>query len=252
MSCETRYHCFVSRWFVPLIVLLAWLLAPAVQAQIRAGGLPPSVASIGFSPNPVAPGIPPSVTSLGFGQQAPLFNQRFCCRFSHSHSASFSHEPHHHFSGYGGVALPIYSMPYYYPPTIIEPVDDAMEQDYGPGPTIFDRRGSSRSNTTIEQFDERLHRLDRLIDEAEAKTQPASPGPAEEPKAAADQPPTVLVFHDGHTLEVKNYAIVGDVLYDFSADRRKKIALADLDLTATQKQNEDRGIDFRLPARPGN
>jgi hypothetical protein len=143
-------------------------------------------------------------------------------------------------------------MPYYYPPTILEPVDDSMEQDYGPGPTIFDRRASSRSNTTTGQLDERLDRLDRLIDEAEAKTKPAPPEPAEEPKPAADQPSTILVFHDGHTVEVKNYAIVGDVLYDFSADHRKKIALADLDLTATQKQNEDRGIDFRLPAHSGN
>ena len=141
-------------------------------------------------------------------------------------------------------------MPYYYPPTIIEPVDDAMEQDYGPGPTIFDRHGSSRSNTAIEQFDERLDRLDRLIDEA--KTKPAAPQPEQEPKPAADQPPTILVFKDGHSVEVKNYAIVSEVLYDFCADRRKKIDLADLDLAATQKQNEDRGIDFRLPAHPGN
>jgi len=251
MSPEKRYHIFVSSWLAPSTVLLALVLAPALQAQIQAGGLPPSVTSIGFSPSPVAPGIPPSVTSLGFGQPGGFFSHRFCCQHSPGPPRPFFHE-RRHFPRYGGVVLPSYSMPYYYPPAIIEPVDDTMEQDYGPGPTIFDRRGSSRSNTTIEQFDERLHRLDRLIDEAEAKTQPASPGPAEEPKAAADQPPTVLVFHDGHTLEVKNYAIVGDVLYDFSADRRKKIALADLDLTATQKQNEDRGIDFRLPARPGN
>ena len=104
----------------------------------------------------------------------------------------------------------------------------------------------------MERFDERLDRLDRLIDEAEAKTKPAAPEPKEEPKPAADQPSTTLVFHDGHTVEVKNYAIIGDVLYDFSGDHRKKIALADLDLTATQKQNEDRGIDFRLPTHAGN
>jgi hypothetical protein len=256
MSPEKRYHTLVStRLASSTTLLLALVLAPALQAQIQAGGLPPSVTSIGFSPSPVAPGIPPSVTSLGFGQQAGLFNHRFCCQFSHASQRPFFHE-RRHFPGYGGVALPIYSMPYYYPPTIIEPVDDTMERDYGPGPTIFDRRGSSRSNTTIEQFNERLDRLDRLIDEAEAKTEAKAkaspPEPAEEAKAAADQPPTILVFHDGHTLEVKNYAIVGDVLYDFSADRRKKIALAELDLTATQKKNEDRGIDFRLPAHPGN
>jgi len=30
--------------------------------------------------------------------------------------------------------------------------------------------------------------------------------------------------------------------------RRQKIALADLDLSATAKQNDDRGIDFQIPS----
>jgi hypothetical protein len=37
------------------------------------------------------------------------------------------------------------------------------------------------------------------------------------------------------------------MLYDLTGGRRQKIALADLDLAATEKQNEDRGIDFRVP-----
>jgi hypothetical protein len=57
----------------------------------------------------------------------------------------------------------------------------------------------------------------------------------------------VLVFKDGHQVEVSNYAIVGNTLYDLTGGRRQRIALADLDLTATAKQNEDRGIDFRVP-----
>jgi len=38
------------------------------------------------------------------------------------------------------------------------------------------------------------------------------------------------------------------MLYDLTPGHRVKIALADLDLTATSKQNDDRGIDFQLPA----
>jgi hypothetical protein len=37
-----------------------------------------------------------------------------------------------------------------------------------------------------------------------------------------------------------------------TAGHRQKIALADLDLTATAKQNDDRGIDFQLPATATN
>ena len=70
--------------------------------------------------------------------------------------------------------------------------------------------------------------------------------------AVPDQPRTVLVFKDGHQLEVQNYAIVGSMLYDLTPGHRAKIALADLDLTATAKQNDDRGIDFQLPVGSGN
>ena len=45
-----------------------------------------------------------------------------------------------------------------------------------------------------------------------------------------------------------NYAIVGSTLYDLSGGQRHKIALTDLDLRATAQQNDDRGVDFELPA----
>ncbi len=62
------------------------------------------------------------------------------------------------------------------------------------------------------------------------------------------QPPTVLVFKDGHQSDVLNYAIVGDTLFDFADGRTRKILLADLDLKATQKANDDRGVDFAVPS----
>ena len=63
------------------------------------------------------------------------------------------------------------------------------------------------------------------------------------------QPSTVLVFKDGHKAEVENYAIVGTTLFDFGGEgRTRKIRLADLDLTATQKVNDERGVDFHVPA----
>ena len=60
----------------------------------------------------------------------------------------------------------------------------------------------------------------------------------------------VIVFKDGHRSEVRNYAIVDNTLFDFDlADgRTRKILLADLDLSATHKANDDRGVDFQIPA----
>ncbi len=60
-------------------------------------------------------------------------------------------------------------------------------------------------------------------------------------------PATVLVFRDQHKEEISNYAIVGAALWSFSAQRTKKIPLVDLDVAATEKANDDRGVAFRVP-----
>jgi hypothetical protein len=60
-------------------------------------------------------------------------------------------------------------------------------------------------------------------------------------------PATVLVFRDQHKLEVQNYAIVGQTLWNFAPDHTQKIPLSDIDLPATTKVNDERGVDFRLP-----
>jgi len=73
-----------------------------------------------------------------------------------------------------------------------------------------------------------------------------APAGAEEPVTA--QPSTVLVFKDGHESDVLNYAIVGDTLFDLGAGRTRKIPLTDLDLPATHKANDERGVDFQIPA----
>jgi hypothetical protein len=71
---------------------------------------------------------------------------------------------------------------------------------------------------------------------------PAEPAPEPEPLD-----PTVLVFKDGHKLEVENYAIVGLSIFDLTQGHRHKIALADLDIPATLKANDERGVTFQLP-----
>jgi hypothetical protein len=74
--------------------------------------------------------------------------------------------------------------------------------------------------------------------------------PAQSP--VDDQPQTTLVFKDGQQLDVENYAIVGNTLYDLTPGHRRKIALAELDLNATAKENDGRGIDFQLPPSAKN
>jgi hypothetical protein len=76
----------------------------------------------------------------------------------------------------------------------------------------------------------------------------APPSPPQQQEHTQPAPATVLVFRDQHQEQVQNYAIVGQILWDFTPGRTQKIPLSELDLPATEKANEDHGVEFHLPA----
>ena len=82
----------------------------------------------------------------------------------------------------------------------------------------------------------------RLRDERESRTAAPARRQVEE-----NSTPTLLVFRDKHTQEVQNYAVVGGTLWIFSEKRATKLPLSWLDIEATTKANDERGIDFRVP-----
>ncbi|MGA2904790.1 MAG: hypothetical protein ABSD98_13225 [Candidatus Korobacteraceae bacterium] len=226
------------------ISLLSIAVGGPAAAQINSG--PPSTTTIGghfLGPPatvtaPAARTLPnalPSVTSI------PNYGY-------HYHHGSY-------FNGYyggrgyrsGGWA---YAIPYYYP------VDNsAYGYDYvgGGGPDLY-------SGPPIGPYDPSLHMVveqppanpyseDAPYPQAYAPAGPAPEPPAPPPADVKPGDPTVLVFRNGHQQEVTNYAIMGDSLYVFDQGR-KKIALADLDIPATVKANDDRGVEFRMPPSP--
>ncbi len=73
------------------------------------------------------------------------------------------------------------------------------------------------------------------------QTQPAQPA------HDVPVPATVLVFRDQHRQEVVNYAIANGTLWVLNEQTAKKIPLADLDLSATAKVNDERGVEFQVP-----
>jgi hypothetical protein len=87
----------------------------------------------------------------------------------------------------------------------------------------------------------------------DAYAQSAPPVPRRQQSAREEEerteatPATVLVFRDQHKQEVQNYAIVGQMLWVFAPERTQKIPLSELDLPATTKANDDRGVDFHIP-----
>jgi hypothetical protein len=138
----------------------------------------------------------------------------------------------------------LYAVPFPYPvdtgDTASTTGDNNSDNDdeYQGGPTVFDRRGSGASSYVTPFYEGPAHApTDNSSDAAAVETN----------SLEAPQPPTTLVFKDGHQIEIENYAIVSQTLYDLTPGHPRKIALADLDLSATEKQNDDRGITFRLP-----
>lgn len=240
-----------------LVLVLGGLvfLVPCARAQIN--GTPASVTSINSGGHlNSTPGVPASITSLGpngLQPRNPGFNQPPCCSLIQPNpNQPLGQRNHHHRRGQffpGGGAVYV---PYAYPvvvgeseadPAADQQEEDQREDDYRGGPTIFDRRGAGQPARSYA--DAYAQRPSRPQPETEAA---ATASPAEAP--VADQPQTVLVFKDGHQVEVQNYAVIGDVLYDLTPGRHHKIPLADLDLKSTMNQNDDRGIDFRLPPNP--
>ncbi len=129
----------------------------------------------------------------------------------------------------------VYGGGYSYPMVIqTGPSADSYRSDYE------DRREMARE---IERLSDQV---ERLREEQAARAEAARP--QSRPQAEVEsRPATVLVFKDQHIQEVRNYAIIGQTLWVFSEQHAKKIPLAQLDLPATTKLNDERGVEFRLP-----
>jgi hypothetical protein len=126
----------------------------------------------------------------------------------------------------------------------IRVVQDGKDQNqtdqYEPGDQIpgeSDSEGESRLTMRNDRGQPRQ--------ESSKSAQPSESAQAAEPAPAREVVPTVLIFRDGHRQEVRNYAIMGKVLYDLEDSR--KIQLAELDIPATVKENDERGVRFAMP-----
>src|SRR6266567_2624142 len=67
--------------------------------------------------------------------------------------------------------------------------------------------------------------------------------------------PAVLIYRDGHSEEISSYSIIGRVIYaksDYWTNGAwtRNIQVADLDIAATMRENEQRGVKFDLPSGP--
>ena len=251
-SCSRRrtkpqYNFYMRR--LVLVTVFAVLAAAPVFGQMRGGvHLGGGIGRAGF----VGHGSSGAVRGHSFAPSV-RGGVRYGSGFRSSdgtrfHNGRFHHHHHHFFFG-AGFYYPGYYWPYYsyyaYP-----------YYDYSY--PLASYSAPSYEYTTASSYElEMTRELDRLTAEVErlreqqdkqsyGNSAPSIPNPdtSQQPRK-----PTVLVFRDKHIQEVQNYAIVGETLWLFNEQRATKIPLSELDLPATAKLNEERGIEFRAPAR---
>jgi len=238
MTSKSEYDDAVRRWksaSVALFGAVAVSVALIATGHAQVNAPPTSVTSPGFGGRAIN-GAPASVTSLGPNGYAPSSRVTFSGG-SVSTSNGNGHE-HHRRNHDGYVGPEWYAVPY---AIDLAPAQDATEAgddddpEYQGGPTIFDRRGAGEASYVPPVKD---------VPHPHARA-------AREDADNAEQTPQVqtsLVFKDGHDIEVGNYAIVGDTLFDLTPGHARRVAIADLDLDATRKKNDDRGVVFELPS----
>jgi hypothetical protein len=216
-----------------MLVLL--LLSPSSFAQINGASNSGHFASVAPPTGAIAPRTGPVPPPTGGFVHTGASHSTHSPRSSGSLNHNGNHPPH---TANGTAYYPyIYALPVPYAVDIsaIDAANNNNDEDADDqgGPAIFDRRGQG----------------------PDSYAPPSNDSPQDAPVAqSADpeppQPPTTLIFKDGHQIEVNNYAIVSQTLYDLTPGHPRKIALADLDLAATQKQNDDHGVTFQLPPQP--
>jgi hypothetical protein len=211
-------------------------------------GMRGSFGGRGFS----TPGIPPSLTSIT--PSPNHFNSGFLPRgFRPGDGGGRRHGRHGFGQNFVPFFVPTYSYYPYYPYAdsgLYPDTDQGTQMDYAqpedtrPALTVFENRPGYRPPPAGSADSGDYAGPRESDDRGRASAQPEAP-----PTPAVDQAPTVLVFRDGHKLEVGNYAIQGDLLYNLDGNGPRKIKLGDLDLDKTVQANDERGNEFRLPKK---
>ncbi len=163
--------------------------------------------------------------NYGTGRRTPFFTSRRSGRFNRPRF--FSGVSPWLSYGYPGY----YAYPYY------GNYDDASAGYYS-----SDNYAGAYDNQSGEMEQGKIDRLEDEVAQLREERNSARPQAKAEIRFS-----TVLVFRDQHTQDVQNYAIVGDTLWVFDPQKASKIPVDDLDVPATTKANDDRGVDFRLP-----
>lgn len=204
-------------WSIVVLIGAALLTTPAT-AQVRAAHSAPARVA---RPAPSArSSVVITTTTTSFVPNRPFF--------VHHQGPFFRTYPWWpYYSYYGGYSYPMF-----------------WGSSYG-----SDQGASAYPQYQVQQeMSDLYNEFQRLREQQVEATAAPPPQPSVQPQApSASSQPTTLVFRDGKTEQVQNYAIVGKTLWVFNERRARKILLSELNISATQKANEDHGVEFAIP-----
>ena len=238
-----------------LVAALAVLLALPASAQMR-GGFSPRGGSFAPRAGTFAPrtaGFSHSNfggANFGFGfggfgsfGHNPRFGIRFGSRgfggrFCNGFGCPFFRRPF--FFGSPFFAPPVLiSEPAVVPVPVYVPAPYAEPAANNPYPVEYQQPMVAAVPQASADHDE-VVRLQQEVEDLKAQQ-------ASRATPQAKPPSTALVFKDKHVMEVQDYAIVGDALWVLTPHTAKKILLSQIDIPATQRANEERGLEFKAP-----
>ena len=246
-----------------IAVLVVFVAAPAsLEAQHRGGfgttsGGVHSSGAVRTSParpstsiigRPVTPFVNPPVT--GFGRAPTLGTSRAFPRsrgvatvpaFIPSFGYGFGYYPFNYYSPFPG---PVSVVP--------DPITQGYGYDYGYGQDQYAQDQAAAQNQADLNYE--VGRLSQEVEDLrQQQAMLAAPPPQPVAPVLVTPPapvtPTMLVFRDGHRMEIQNYAIIGQTLWILDQRASTKIPLTDLDLEATQRENAARGMRFSVSSR---
>jgi hypothetical protein len=103
----------------------------------------------------------------------------------------------------------------------------------------------------LDAIHQELAQLQQRQAESPYRAAPEYAGPVlEQGPSKPTDPPLILIFRDGTQTEVRDFAVVGQVFWDLSGHPTRKFPVSQLNLAATVKANEDRGVEFPPVAKP--
>lgn len=264
-------------WLAVFVVMI--LVSPSLLAQ-RGGGHGGGHAG-GFGGSRGFGGGPGFSGGMGHGMSFPAPRVNFPSNFASAPrmtypTRSFSSYPRTNYStpGYSGSRAPYgqvrpqgvkrgpypgngsrgrypYRRPYFYASsTYLAPGLLNYWPYFGDWGSSYDDSGSSYQDTGAEQTDNGQN--EAYAPEAEQQSWGPPPAYSSAPSAEPSPEPAVtLVFKDGHSLEVHNYAATPTtilLLDQASSGRTSQVSLDQIDLAATERVNREAGVDFNLPA----